>query len=113
MKKMDLDHVEDEIIAGIETFLSDSNRYMSELQYSANGLAAAQAEKQEALNSGKANLGEVTAKALTRAVSPKLSKQRPPRLPEPIEIQQKVNRVCVRASFICRYTLHVCPIKFQ
>jgi hypothetical protein len=94
MKHIDLDYVEDEIIAGVENFIPDVNRYMTDLQQNANGIAAAQAEKENALKEGKAGVGSVTSKASTVPTSPKLTKPRPPRLPEAIEIKQTVS-VCI------------------
>lgn len=83
MKVLDLSYVEDDIIAGIERFIPDASKFTAALLDKAQGLAAAQAAKEEAKNNGTAGLGTVEKKALTRPVSPKLNRPRPPRLPEP------------------------------
>ena len=90
MKYYDLTYVEDELIAGIESFIPDCQSYLFELQEKAQGLAAAKAAKEQALKNGTAGLGEVVKKQTTTPISPKITRPRPPRLPEPIEIQQNV-----------------------
>mmetsp|Transcript_5104 Transcript_5104/g.7816 ORF Transcript_5104/g.7816 Transcript_5104/m.7816 type:complete len:763 (-) Transcript_5104:200-2488(-) len=90
MKTYDLTYVEDELIAGIEAFIPEADKYMLELQEKAQGLAAAQAAKEQTLKEGKAGLGEVAKRSTTKAVSPKLTRPRPPRFPEPVQITQNV-----------------------
>lgn len=90
MKYYDLSYVEDELIAGVESFIPDCQNYLFELQEKAQGLAAAKAAKEQALKNGTAGLGEVVKKKSTEPISPKITRPRPPRLPEPIEIQQNV-----------------------
>jgi hypothetical protein len=90
MKYYDLSYVEDELIAGIESFIPNCQGYLYELQEKAQGLAAAQAAKEQALKDGTAGLSEVEKKQSTIPISPKLTRPRPPRLPEPIEITQNV-----------------------
>jgi len=90
MKYYDLTYVEDELIAGIESFIPDCQNYLFELQEKAQGLAAAKAAKEQALKNGTAGLGEVVKKQATVPISPKITRPRPPRLPEPIEIEQNV-----------------------
>lgn len=90
MKYYDLSYVEDELIAGIESFISNCQGYLYELQEKAQGLAAVQAAKEQALKDGTAGLSEVEKRQSTIPVSPKITRPRPPRLPEPIEITQNV-----------------------
>jgi hypothetical protein len=90
MKHYDLSYVEDELIAGIESFITQCQSYLYELQEKAQGLAAVQAAKEQALKNGTAGLGEVKKKNLTEPISPKITRPRPPRLPEPIEMTQTV-----------------------
>jgi hypothetical protein len=90
MKVFDLSYVEDELIAGVEAFIPQIEKYFYELQEKAQGLAAAQAAKEQALKEGVAGLAEVVKKKSTIPVSPKLTRPRPPRFPEPIEITQNV-----------------------
>lgn len=90
MKHYDLSYVEDDLIAGIESFIPDCQGYLFELQEKAQGLAAAQAAKEQALKNGTAGLGEVEKKKNTIPISPRITRPRPPRLPEPIEIPQTV-----------------------
>lgn len=86
----DLAFVEDELIAGIEMYIKDADRYMGDLQLKAQGLAAAQAAKEEAAKTGTAGLGHVETRALTKAVSPRITRARPPKFQEPIAIEQTV-----------------------
>lgn len=55
------------------------------------GLAAAQAAKEQAKKDGTAGVGKVVKKESCRPQSPKLSRNRIPKLPEPQEISQKVS----------------------
>jgi len=91
MKVVDLTFVEKEIIANLEAFFSEAHKFTAELAGAAAGLAAALAEKEAAKANGTAGVGQVAKKSLTRPVSPKLSRPRPPRLPEPERISQKVD----------------------
>lgn len=90
IKTYDLAYVEDELIAGVEAFLPDADNYQAVLQDKAQGLAAAQAAKDQAMKEGKAGVGEVERRQGTVPVSPKLTRPRPPRFQEPIQIEQKV-----------------------
>lgn len=87
----DLTYVEDEIIAGIEMHIPEASKFMLHLQEKAQGLAATLAAKEAALKAGTAGLGSVQKNTLTVPESPKLSKPRPPKMPSPIRIDQKVN----------------------
>eukprot|EP01041_Mallomonas_annulata_P004353 gene4353-8663_t len=89
MKHYDLNFVEDEIIAGIELFIPEATSLTVELQERAQGVAAAQAAKEEARKAGTLGLGVAIVKESTRPVSPNISKPRPPRLPDTIEINTK------------------------
>jgi hypothetical protein len=93
MKVYDLTYVEDEIIAGIEKYFPQMGTLNARLQQKAQGLAAAQAAKEEAKKNGTAGLAEVSAIPLTKPVSPKLTKQRLPKLPEPEKIEQTVSQI--------------------
>mmetsp|Transcript_15690 Transcript_15690/g.26154 ORF Transcript_15690/g.26154 Transcript_15690/m.26154 type:complete len:767 (+) Transcript_15690:121-2421(+) len=90
IKIYDLAYVEDELIAGIEMYIKDADRYTGDLQLKAQGMAAAQAAKEEAAKTGTAGLGQVKAKALTKPSSPRLTRARPPKFKEPIAIEQTV-----------------------
>ena len=91
MRVVDLSFVERDIIGGLEAFSLEANKLLSELAGAASGLAAAAAEAEAAKANGTAGVGSVTKKPLTRPASPKLSRPRPPRLPEPERISQKVD----------------------
>lgn len=82
--------VEDELIAGVETFIRDADRYTGDLQLRAQGLAAAQAVKEEAVKRGTAGLGAAQTAALTVPSSPKITRPRPPKFQEPMVIEQVV-----------------------
>lgn len=84
-KVSDLTFVEDNLICNCERFIPDAQKYTLELAGTSAGLAAAEASK-EATSALK-----LTSKPLTRPVSPNLSRPRPPRLPEPERISQKVD----------------------
>ena len=90
MKVVDLSFVEGDLIAGLEGFFPEAGKYLSELAGAAAGLAAALAEKEAAKANGTAGVGAAPKRNTTRPVSPKLSRPRPPRLPEPERISQKV-----------------------
>jgi len=90
IKIYDLSYVEDEIIAGIEMYIKEADRYLGDLQLKAQGLAAAQAMKEEAMKSGRVGLREVEQRSLTAPHSPNITRPRPPKLPEPIKITQTV-----------------------
>jgi len=90
IKVYDLSFVEDEIIAGIEQYIPDASRLISDLEQRAQGVAAALAAKEEARKAGTYGLGKAEKKASTRPQSPNIQKPRPPRIPEPERIDQKV-----------------------
>jgi hypothetical protein len=85
MKVYDLTYVEDEIIAGIEKYLPQARDLLSAIHTKEQGAAAAAAAREEE------RAASSKPKATTRPVSPNLSKQRLPRLPEPEKIEQNVN----------------------
>ena len=87
----DLSFVEDDLIAGLEIYIKDADKYLGDLQLKAQGMAAAQAAKEEARKSGAAGLGKVEARTTTRAQSPRITRARPPRMQEPITIAQTVS----------------------
>jgi hypothetical protein len=88
MKVRDIDFVEDELISGIERFQAESVQFCSELQSKALGAAAARAAKEEALKSGMVGVAPVKKAPITTPLSPKISKGRPPKMPEPEKISQ-------------------------
>lgn len=91
MKVTDLKYLEDEIIAGIEQFMPDVEEYSGELQARALGVTASQQSKKEAASSMSVAMPHaVNKKPNTRPISPNLTKPRPPLLPEPQRINQKV-----------------------
>ena len=90
MKVYDLSYVEDDLIAGLEKFFPEISSLNSKLQVKAQGLAAAAAAKEEAKKAGTAGLTAIESKPLTKPVSPRLTKQRLPRLPEPMKIESNV-----------------------
>ena len=96
MKVFDLDYVEDEIIAGIEHFMTEAKSFMTLLQERAQGLAAAMIEKQNALKVG--SMGKVgNSKPPVRPVSPNITKPRPPIIPEP---QKIITKVCILINYL-------------
>ena len=90
MKIVDLKFVEDDLIGGLQRFMPEVGKFCENLQAKALGLAAAQAAKEEAKKTGTSGLGEVAKRSTTRAVSPKLTRPRPPRLPEPERIGSEI-----------------------
>lgn len=91
MKVYDLTYVEDEVIAGLEKYLPQARDLMAAIHNKEQGAAAAAAAKEEE------RAASAKPKASTRPVSPNLSKQRLPRLPEPEKIEQNVR------SFILKF----------
>lgn len=89
----DLGFVEDELIAGLEMYIKDSDRYLGDLQLKAQGMAAAQAAKEEAIKSGTAGLSKVETRQVTAPKSPRITRARPPKFQEPIIIEQTVSKV--------------------
>jgi len=87
MRIVDLKFTEDTLISGIERYLVTAEKYLEELLGAANSVAAAEAAKEEAKKNGTAGMGEVLKKRGTRPVSPKLTRPRPPQLPEPDKIE--------------------------
>lgn len=90
IKCKDLDFVEDELIAGVEQYLPELDKFCQDLEKKALGLAAAQAAKEEALKAGTVGLGEVKKKGLTRPISPNITQPRPHPMPEPEQIPMKI-----------------------
>jgi hypothetical protein len=90
MRVYDLTYVEDDLIAGVERFIPDINALNDKLQGNAQGLAAAEAAKEEAKKNGTAGLGSVQAKELTKPMTPNLTKQRLPKLPEAERLEQNI-----------------------
>lgn len=90
MKVYDLTYVEDDMIAGIEKYISDVKTLNAKLQGNAEDLAAAVAAKEEAKKNGTAGLGQATSKPLTKPVAPNLTNQRLPKLPEAVKIEQNI-----------------------
>ena len=86
MKVCDLTFLENEIFASIEKYMPAAHSYIGALNADAAQIAAKQAEKEKAEAEGTAGLKTVETKPLTRPISPKLSKKRPPKLREPMEI---------------------------
>jgi hypothetical protein len=84
MKVYDLTYIEDDLIAGIEKYMPQIRELLASLQSKAQGAVAAAASREEE------KAASVKPKPTTRAVSPKLTKQRLPRLPEPEKIEQNV-----------------------
>jgi hypothetical protein len=84
----------------VEAFIPDADKYQAVLQDKAQGLAAAQAAKDAAMKEGKAGVGEVARKKGTVPVSPKLTRPRPPRFQEPIQIEQKVSCHVLHSVYI-------------
>eukprot|EP00605_Chrysophyceae_sp_TOSAG23-4_P002155 GSChrysophyteH1.ASY1.ANO1.2383.1 assembled CDS len=81
---------EDVLIANCEHFIPNVQRYIEELDGAAVGLAAAEAAKEEEKKQGTAGMGAVLRKQSTRPVSPKLTRPRPPILPQPEKIDGDV-----------------------
>ena len=103
MKVRDINYVEDDIIAGIESFLPDAIQYCNELQSKSRNVTAAKIAKDELIkvNSGKDdnnlknnncsnnnNVNDTTKTHKTVPVSPRLSKGRLPKINEPERISQ-------------------------
>lgn len=90
MKVRDLEYVENELIAEIETFINDMIRFTFELEQNALSNAAELAAIEEQKKKGEVGLGTRVKKPSTRPISPRLTKTRPPILPEPERIEQNV-----------------------
>ena len=86
MRIVDLEFTEKTLLAGVEQFIPHANRYLEDLDGAAAGLAAAEAEKEEAKKNGTSGMGAALRKSSTRPRSPKLTRPRPPMLPEPEKI---------------------------
>ena len=86
MKIVDLKFVEDEIIAGIEAKMPVISDFLVELEAKAQGIAASLQAKKDAANQGPV----LEKKPLTRPISPNLTQRKPPLIPEPTQIPQKV-----------------------
>lgn len=88
MKVRDIEYVEDDLIAGVEKFLAEAKEFCTELQTKALGAATARAAKEESLKCGAVGVLDLRKTSVTVPVSPRLSRGRPPKLPEPEEISQ-------------------------
>ena len=86
MKIVDLKFVEDEIIAGIEGHMPSIANFLVELEAKAQGIAASLQAKKDAANQGPV----LVKKSPTRPISPNLTQRKPPIIPEPTQINQKV-----------------------
>lgn len=105
MKVVDLNFVERELIGGLERFFPDATVFVGEL----NSQGARLAEEAEAAEAAKADgtsgASMTKRRNTTRAVSPKLSRPRPPRLPEPERISGQVHAHGVDLEQLNRTTL--------
>lgn len=90
MKVWDLEFVENKIIPRLEKCLAEMTRYAFDLDQNAVRNAAAEQAKQEAKDRGEAGLTKAPTKSPTRPQSPKLTKTRPPLMPEPERIDGTV-----------------------
>lgn len=90
MRVVDLEFVEKKIIPRLEKFIPEMSRYALELDQNAVSNAAAEAAREEAKAKGEAGLTKPPSKPSTRPVSPKLTKTRPPAMPEPERIDGQI-----------------------
>ena len=90
MKVVDLTYAEEFIIKNVEKNMSELLRYNEDLVGVAADIAAKLAASEEAKANGTAGLKSVEKMGLTRPISPKLTQQRPPKLPEPLRIENNV-----------------------
>lgn len=90
MRVIDLEFVEKKVIPRLERFIPEMSRYALELDQNAVSNAAAEAAKEEAKAKGEAGLTKPPSKPSTRPVSPKLTKTRPPVMPEPERIDGQI-----------------------
>jgi hypothetical protein len=104
MKVYDLTYVEDEIIAGLEKYLPQAKDLLSAIHAKEQGAAAAATAREEE------RAASAKPKASTRPVSPNLSKQRLPRLPEPEKIEQNVSKILVASNYL-KYSVCVFLIR--
>jgi hypothetical protein len=104
MKVVDLEFVERKLIPRLEQRIPDMTKYALDLDQDAVSNAAALAAKEEAKARGEAGMTKAPSKPPTRPVSPKLTKARPPTLPEPQRIEAHVEAKPVPA-FINRTSL--------
>lgn len=88
MKVRDIEYVEDDLIAGVEKFLPEAREFREELQTKALGVATSKAAKEESFKCSVAGVLDTKKTSRTVPVSPRLSKGRPPKLPEPEEVIQ-------------------------
>ncbi|KAJ1428363.1 hypothetical protein B484DRAFT_395966 [Ochromonadaceae sp. CCMP2298] len=86
MKVLDLEFVEKTMIPRLEKFIPEMTRYSIELDSDALSNAAAEALIEEAKAKGEAGVTKVASRCAAPPVSPRLSKTRPPLLPEPEKI---------------------------
>ena len=87
MKVLDLQFVESKMLPRLERVIPEMTRYALELDQDAVSNAAAEAARQEAQAKGEAGVSKAPSKPPTQPVSPKLTKTRPPVLPEPERIE--------------------------
>lgn len=104
MKVVDLAYIEQKLIPRLESRVPEMRKYAVELDRDAVSNAAAQAAKEEARARGEAGLAKVPRKPVTCPVSPRLTKTRPPMLPEPERIEAHIEAKPVPA-FIHKTTL--------
>ena len=93
MKVRDMNYIEDDIIAGIESYLPDSIQYCNELQSQSHNITTTKLLKEESIrinsnDKNNNNLNDVTKAPKTIPVSPRLSKGRLPKITEPDKISQ-------------------------
>mmetsp|Transcript_2179 Transcript_2179/g.3419 ORF Transcript_2179/g.3419 Transcript_2179/m.3419 type:complete len:787 (+) Transcript_2179:73-2433(+) len=86
MRVLDLEFVEKQMLPKLERFVPEMTKYALELDSDALSNAAAEAALEEAKAKGEAGLTKVAKKVATKPVSPRLTKTRPPVLPEPEKI---------------------------
>ena len=90
MKVLDLEFVERKMLPRLEKHIHEMLRYAVDLDQNAISNAAAEAAKEEAKAKGEAGVVKAPSKPPTRPVSPKLTKTRPPILPEPERINGQI-----------------------
>lgn len=90
MRVLDLEFIEQKMIPRLERHIPEMTRYAIELDQNAVSNAAAEAKAQEAKDRGEAGIAKAPSKSPTRPVSPKLTKTRPPMMPEPERINGQI-----------------------
>lgn len=82
----DLAFVENQLIPRLEKYVPEAVRFSYELEKNAVENAAAEAAREEMKAKGEVGLPKIEKKAVTRPISPNISKPRPPIIPEPERI---------------------------